>query len=243
MGLALQLTRRRDALVLRGLRSWCPGYTLAHPETTETVRVLNEIISDIDESCDAFGVEKIKTIGAYTSIPKRARPPRNRVQHRHRSHPRRRRMGPGRPRHGCALGSTYMAMAGGLPTTVPGPHPERMAEFLLNIQQIIARSNAALHLDFQIRMGMNVGPVVTGVIGTQKVVWRCRDRNAAPVGPCFHPGAWTGGDGGEFLSGGRPLVCLRCLGRHGECGIPHGLDGCAWPHSSHEACSQGTCAS
>ena len=28
------------------------------------MRVLNDIISDIDESCDVFGVEKIKTIGS-----------------------------------------------------------------------------------------------------------------------------------------------------------------------------------
>ena len=39
---------------------------MAHPDTTEAVRVLNEIVSEIDESCEAYGVEKIKTVGMCT---------------------------------------------------------------------------------------------------------------------------------------------------------------------------------
>lgn len=93
--------------------------------------VLNEIMSDIDEKCDEFGVEKIKTIGP-----------------------------------------TYMAMAGGLPSDVPGSPLVRMCRFAFEIKKIIARNNEVLNANFEIRIGLNVGPVVTGVIGTQKVrIW------------------------------------------------------------------------
>jgi len=45
-----------------------PAYVPDSRDSTETVRVLNEIISDIDESCEDFGVEKIKTIGKTPGI-------------------------------------------------------------------------------------------------------------------------------------------------------------------------------
>lgn len=45
-----------------------PAYVPDSRDSTETVRVLNEIISDIDESCEDFGVEKIKTIGTTPGI-------------------------------------------------------------------------------------------------------------------------------------------------------------------------------
>ena len=93
-----------------------------------------------------------------------------------------------------------MAMAGGLPSNVDGHHAVRMAKFLLNIQQIIARINAKLGLDFQIRMGMNVGPVVTGVIGTQKV--------RPPPAPLTY---MADADAGPLVFTA-PAVCLRCLG-------------------------------
>ena len=63
-----------------------------------------------------------------------------------------------------------MAMAGGLPSTVDGPCTVRMARFALNVQRIVDRVNARLQLDFHVRMGLNIGNVVAGVIGTQKVL-------------------------------------------------------------------------
>jgi len=62
-----------------------------------------------------------------------------------------------------------MAMAGGLPSTSPYSPCHRMALFVLNVQAILERINRTFGLDFQLRIGMNVGPVVAGVIGTQKV--------------------------------------------------------------------------
>jgi hypothetical protein len=62
-----------------------------------------------------------------------------------------------------------MAMAGGLPSTVDGHHAMRMAQFVLGVLRIVAHVNETLGTDFVVRVGMNTGPVVTGVIGTQKV--------------------------------------------------------------------------
>ena len=91
------------------------------------VQTLNEIICDFDEACDAYGVEKIKTIGA-----------------------------------------TYMAMAGGLPSPFREHHTQRMILFVARLQRILERFNEQLGADFKLRAGINVGPVVAGVIGTQK---------------------------------------------------------------------------
>jgi len=66
-----------------------------------------------------------------------------------------------------------MAMAGGLPSTSPYSPCHRMALFVLNVQAILERINRTFGLDFQLRIGMNVGPVVAGVIGTQKVHLKC----------------------------------------------------------------------
>jgi len=92
-----------------------------------SVQMLNKIICLLDESCELFGIEKIKTIGVV-----------------------------------------YMAMSGGLPSNRSGHHTIRMILFALNIINLINSLNADGHTDFQVQIGINVGPVVTGVIGTQK---------------------------------------------------------------------------
>lgn len=66
------------------------------------------------------------------------------------------------------IGVVYMAMAGGLPSHRAGHHCRRMLLFALNLQRLMRDLNEELGTNFQIQIGVNVGPVVTGVIGTQK---------------------------------------------------------------------------
>ncbi len=67
------------------------------------------------------------------------------------------------------IGDAYMVV-GGLPTP-RWDHAEAIAEMALDIQNSLARFNANHNKDFRIRIGINTGPVVAGVIGTKKFIY------------------------------------------------------------------------
>jgi len=67
------------------------------------------------------------------------------------------------------LGDAYM-LVGGLPTPRPD-HAEAVAEMALGMLQEIASYNAQHETPLQIRVGMNSGPVVAGVIGRKKFIY------------------------------------------------------------------------
>lgn len=64
------------------------------------------------------------------------------------------------------VGDAYLVV-GGLP--IPRPdHTQATAEMALEMQQAVARLSADLGESFTIRIGINTGPVVAGVIGARK---------------------------------------------------------------------------
>jgi len=67
------------------------------------------------------------------------------------------------------IGDAYM-VAGGLPTPRAG-HAEAVAEMALDIQEEIARFNAEHSMSLSMRVGINTGPVIAGVIGTKKFIY------------------------------------------------------------------------
>ena len=76
-------------------------------------------------------------------------------------------------RHGLekikTIGDAYMVV-GGLPTPRPD-HAESVAEMALDMQQEIAKFSRELDESFSIRIGINTGPVVAGVIGLKKFIY------------------------------------------------------------------------
>lgn len=67
------------------------------------------------------------------------------------------------------IGDAYMVV-GGLPSPRPD-HAEAIAEMALDMQQEIMRFNAKYNQSLSIRIGINTGPVVAGVIGTKKFIY------------------------------------------------------------------------
>jgi sensor domain CHASE-containing protein/class 3 adenylate cyclase len=67
------------------------------------------------------------------------------------------------------IGDSYMVV-GGLPLTRPD-HAEAVAEFALDMQQQIQEFNAERGQSFSMRIGINTGPVVAGVIGLKKFIY------------------------------------------------------------------------
>jgi PAS domain S-box-containing protein len=67
------------------------------------------------------------------------------------------------------MGDEYM-LAGGLPMPCSN-HAEQVADMALAMQQSIAQFHSDLGSSFQLRIGMNTGPVVAGVIGTKKFTY------------------------------------------------------------------------
>ncbi len=67
------------------------------------------------------------------------------------------------------LGDAYM-LVGGLPTPRPD-HAEAVAEVALGMLQEIAAFNARRETSIQIRVGINSGSVVAGVIGRKKFIY------------------------------------------------------------------------
>ncbi len=67
------------------------------------------------------------------------------------------------------IGDAYM-VAAGIP--IPRPdHAEAMAEMALDMLSAIKELNVKLDSDFDLRIGINSGPVVAGVIGTKKFIY------------------------------------------------------------------------
>jgi PAS domain S-box-containing protein len=67
------------------------------------------------------------------------------------------------------IGDAYMVV-GGLPTLKPD-HAEAIAQMALDMLSEIARFNAVNNEAFNIRIGINSGPVVAGVIGIKKFIY------------------------------------------------------------------------
>ena len=76
-------------------------------------------------------------------------------------------------RHGLekikTIGDAYM-VAGGLPQPCDG-HAEAVAEMALDMRDAIADLTAPGGAPLQVRIGVNTGPVVAGVIGTKKFIY------------------------------------------------------------------------
>lgn len=67
------------------------------------------------------------------------------------------------------IGDAYMVVAG-----LPIPRPdcsEAIADMALDMQQALNKINAEMRQDFSIRIGINTGPVVAGVIGLKKFIY------------------------------------------------------------------------
>ena len=67
------------------------------------------------------------------------------------------------------IGDSYMVV-GGLPMVRPD-HAEAIAEMALDMISEIIRFNAEYNEAFNIRLGINTGPVVAGVIGIKKFIY------------------------------------------------------------------------
>ena len=64
------------------------------------------------------------------------------------------------------IGDCYMVV-GGAPTH-RSDHPQAIAELALGIKEEVLKYNAKHQMSFAVRIGINSGPVVAGVIGTKK---------------------------------------------------------------------------
>jgi adenylate cyclase len=67
------------------------------------------------------------------------------------------------------IGDAYMVVAG-LPTP-RSDHAEAIANLALDMQQAVARFNVEQNQSFSIRIGINTGPVVAGVIGIKRFIY------------------------------------------------------------------------
>jgi class 3 adenylate cyclase len=64
------------------------------------------------------------------------------------------------------IGDSYMAV-GGIPTPVP-EHAERCASMALDMLEVLKHFNHRNSINLDLRVGLNSGPVVAGIIGTKK---------------------------------------------------------------------------
>ncbi|NET62853.1 MAG: adenylate/guanylate cyclase domain-containing protein, partial [Symploca sp. SIO2E6] len=67
------------------------------------------------------------------------------------------------------IGDAYMVVSG-LPR-VRADHAEAMADMALDLQQAITKFRVNEEQPFQMRIGINTGSVVAGVIGTRKFIY------------------------------------------------------------------------
>jgi len=67
------------------------------------------------------------------------------------------------------IGDAYMVV-GGLPTPSTN-HAESIAEMALDMQEELIKFNAKHHSTINIRIGINTGPAIAGVIGTKKFIY------------------------------------------------------------------------
>lgn len=87
------------------------------------------------------------------------------------------------------IGDAYMVV-GGLP--IPRPdHAEAVADMALEMQRIIGRINTENKTNLRIRVGINTGPVVAGIIGRKKFIydlWGDTVNTASRMESHGHPG-------------------------------------------------------
>jgi len=67
------------------------------------------------------------------------------------------------------IGDAYMVV-GGLPNPIPN-HAECIAEMALDMQEELAKFNVKHHAEINIRIGINTGAAIAGVIGTKKFIY------------------------------------------------------------------------
>ena len=67
------------------------------------------------------------------------------------------------------IGDSYMVV-GGLPTPRPD-HAEAIADMALDMRTVIAQLNAYNDWQLDLRIGINTGPVIAGVIGSKKFIY------------------------------------------------------------------------
>jgi adenylate cyclase len=67
------------------------------------------------------------------------------------------------------IGDAYM-VAGGLPEPVD-QHAVRVADLALEMLEIVSATRIAMGIDLNVRIGINTGPVIAGVIGTYKFIY------------------------------------------------------------------------
>jgi class 3 adenylate cyclase len=85
------------------------------------------------------------------------------------------------------IGDAYMVVGG-----IPMPrsdHAEAIAEMALDMQQEVAKFNAKHSTEISIRIGINTGPVVAGVIGSKKFIYDLAKklRTYLPISDICHP--------------------------------------------------------
>jgi class 3 adenylate cyclase len=67
------------------------------------------------------------------------------------------------------IGDAYMVV-GGLPAPRKD-HAEAIAEIALDMQKVVRRVSSGEGKEFEIRIGINSGPVIAGIIGSKKFIY------------------------------------------------------------------------
>ena len=67
------------------------------------------------------------------------------------------------------VGDSYLVV-GGLPIERPD-HAEAIADVALDMQEVVARMRSEAYPDLRIRVGMNSGPLLAGVVGTKRFMY------------------------------------------------------------------------
>ena len=78
------------------------------------------------------------------------------------------------------IGDSYMVV-GGIPTPEP-EHAERCAWMALDMLEVLKHFNHRNSINLDLRVGLNSGPVVAGIIGTKKFsydLWATRSMSPA----------------------------------------------------------------
>lgn len=129
-----------------------------HLAAPQLVQLLDRLFSDFDRLAAAHGVERIKTIGdAYMAV--------------------------------CGIGPVRRRRAGDAPSGGghdpvhlrrgersehdDGDHADRAARFALALQARVAEVSRETGLALNVRIGLHVGPVIAGVIGTRRPAFDC----------------------------------------------------------------------
>jgi adenylate cyclase len=138
------------------------------------------------------------------------------------------------------IGDAYLAV-GGMSGSAQD-HAERAALFALAIQHGVERLSRELDLPISIRVGLHIGPVVAGVIGTKRPAFDCwgdtvnvatrLETAARPSGVLISESAyWRLRDRFSLspldevvLKGIGPATVFLLQGRRGQSGPAHGFD-------------------